>query len=85
LLTQESDDFDTDVKDAPSESDSMILPAEPLVARAASLVHALTALSHEGFLNLMRRIYTSLLMCLHGAKMQSQVISDVVDELRLKG
>ena len=85
LLTQEPGDLDTDVKYATSEPNNKPLPDKPLIAKTASLAQALAALSHEDFLNLMRQIYASLLTSLHGAKMQSQIISDVVDEMHLKG
>jgi hypothetical protein len=85
LLTQEPGDLDTDVKYAPSEPNNKPLLDKPLIAKTASLAQALAALHQEDFLNLMRQIYASLLTSLHGAKIQSQVISDVVNEVNLKG
>jgi hypothetical protein len=73
------------VKYAASEPNIKPLPDKPLIAKTASLAQSLTALSHEDFLNLMRQIYASLLTSLRGAKIQSQVISDVVDEMHLTG
>lgn len=60
-------------------------PEPSLLARSASLVQALTALSQEDFLHLMRQIYASLLASLRGAKVQSQLIAQIVGQQTAKG
>ncbi|KIM19939.1 hypothetical protein M408DRAFT_334212 [Serendipita vermifera MAFF 305830] len=84
LLTQESGDLDAEVNDAGSQSQTDSKD-KPLLAKTASLVQALTNLSHDDFLDLMRRIYASLLTSLHGAKSQSQIITGIVRASSPKG
>ena len=89
LLTHEPEEIDANPKDPQSEPLAMptqekTLPDKPLSAKANSLVQALIALNYEDFLDLMRRIYASLLISLHGAKSQSQVISSIINGLSLK-
>jgi hypothetical protein len=65
-----------------SSPDQKSLPNVPLLEKTETLSHFLEEMDQEIFLDLMRRIYASILSCLKGIAVQSDMIMDLIREKR---